>query len=379
MVITNNDLKLHRTFRRAMMVFILLLAFFLRTYQLDQQALRGDEAATVLYSAMPITELWELSRVTDPHPPLNYLLLHPWQWLVSEEAWAMRFAGVMASTLAVATLYALSQRTLRRSSISLLAALLLAVNPLQIWLAQDVRSYPLFTLAGLLSSWALWEALHSGQRNSTFPQSSTSPVPRPTLWLLYTALTVACLYIHYYAVFLIAFQGLFVIINAKRFWSQKWAWLGSQAAIGLLIIPGLQLASNFIGQAAGGIEKIPTPDILRLASTALLTGFTIDDQWGLWVSLILAPIWLLGIATLLRHNFTVGTFWALFFATPALGVIALSIDRPFFKERFLIQGQPAFELLLATGLIGLFFTSKMFRSKHLRTTHYALRTTYHAL
>ncbi len=81
------------TLSRVLLLLLLLLAFFLRIYQLDTQALRGDEAATVLYSALPITDLWELSRITDPHPPLYYLMLHPWQLLSGEGAWAMRFAG----------------------------------------------------------------------------------------------------------------------------------------------------------------------------------------------------------------------------------------------------------------------------------------------
>jgi uncharacterized membrane protein len=152
---------------------LLFLAFFLRTYQLDRQALRGDEAATVLYSALPVTELWELSRITDPHPPLYYLMLHPWQGLVGESAWAMRFAGVTASVLAVAVLYALTRRTRHSFEISLLAAGFLAVNPFQIWLAQDVRSYPFFTLLGLLSSAALWLALNSQQDT---PPTSTRPI-----------------------------------------------------------------------------------------------------------------------------------------------------------------------------------------------------------
>ncbi|NJN94828.1 MAG: hypothetical protein HC875_12385, partial [Anaerolineales bacterium] len=130
--------KLNAAANRSQIIILLLLlaAFFLRTHQLDSQSLRGDEAATVLYSAMPISELWELSRVTDPHPPLYYLSLHPWQWLLGESAWAMRFAGVLASTLAVTALYTLVRRTLHRTGAALLAAGLLAVNPLQIWLAQ---------------------------------------------------------------------------------------------------------------------------------------------------------------------------------------------------------------------------------------------------
>ncbi len=410
-----------RWLHRPAILLILLLALFLRTHQLDHQALRGDEAATVLYSAMPINQLWELSRVTDPHPPLYYLLLHPWQWLIGEEGWVMRYAGVIASTLAVAVLYALAQQTLRSTKISLPAATLLAINPLQIWLAQDVRSYPFFTLLGLLSSWALWSALQPSATSTRciLPKSKgeasriegldanklCSDLPRPYAtckfdgdttrsgtqntsrlttyasrfipWLLYIFFTIACLYIHYYTVFLIAFQGLFFLININKFRDKKWSWLASQITIGVCIIPGLRLAYNFIGQAAGGIDKIPTQDILRLASTALLTGFTIEASWGLWISLLLIPIWITGIVSLLRHNFITGTFWTLFFVVPVLGVIALSVNRPFFKERFLIQAQPAFELLLAAGFLTLWQAAFRYASRILpaapRTALYTLR------
>jgi hypothetical protein len=352
---------------RPLTIILLLLAFFLRTYQLDGQSLRGDEAATVLYSALPITELWELARVTDPHPPLYYLMLHPWQGLVGEGAWAMRFAGVGASVLAVAALSALARRSLHDTGVSLFAAALLAVNPLQIWLAQDIRSYPFFSLLGLLSSAALWQALRvgepTGQQHATersLPGGrNTQHVSRPLYWILYVVLTVACFYIHYYTAFLIAFQGLFVLLNFREFWDQKWPWLASQIVMGLLLIPGLQLAYRFAGgEAAGGIDTLPTFDMLRLTITSLLTGFTIDDTWGGWVGLLLIPLWAIGLVTLLRRDRVSGSFWGLYFAVPVLGVIALSIGRPFFKERFLIQAQPAFELLLAVGFLTLWRMSQ---------------------
>jgi hypothetical protein len=172
-------------------------------------------------------------------------------------------------------------------------------------------------------------------------------------WFLYIFLTLTCFYIHYYTAFLILFQGLFVLVNLRRFWGSRWPWLVSQFVIALLMIPGLQLAYNFIGEAAGGIDKIAVPDILRLASTSLLTGFTLADTWGVWVSFLLLPLWLVGLLTLLRCDRGSGSFWTLFFAIPVLSVIALSIDRPFFKERFLVQAQPAFELLLAVGFLAL--------------------------
>lgn len=323
---------------RLLLLLILGLAFALRAYGLDYHALRGDEAASVHYSTMPVLELWELSRLTDPHPPFYYLSLHPWQWLVGEAAWSMRFTGVMAGVLAVASLYALAQRTLRDTRLSLLAAGLLAVNPFQIWQAQDLRSYALFTFLGLLSSLLLWHALHR---------------PARLRWILYVAVTVMCFYTHYYAVFLIAFQGVFVLLNAPRFWARRWAWITSQIAIALLMIPGLGLAYNFIGSAAGGIETIPTPMLIQRASSSLLTGLTLPETWGLWLSVVMAPVWLIGLVNLWQRHRTAASFWLLYFAVPVAGVIALAIDRPFFKERYLIQAQPALMLLLAAGFLTL--------------------------
>ncbi len=328
---------------RTIILIILLFAFWIRTYQLDSQALRGDESATVLYAALPVGDLWELSRITDPHPPLYYLMLNPWQRLFGREAWMMRFAGVSASLLAVAVLHRLSYLTLQNRYISLLAALFLAISPLQIWQAQDVRSYPLFTLFGLLSTWPLWVSLHAKRL-----------APRTyTIWCIYIAFTVISFYTHYYTVFLIAFQGVFVLLNAKKFWHHRWVWLASQITIGILIIPGLQLASNFIGQAAGGIDALSTAEILRRAATALLTGFTVEHTMSLWATFSFVPMALLGLIMTLRRGWTVGLFWVLYFLFPVAGVIALSIDRPFFKERFLIQAQPAFVLLLAIGFVAL--------------------------
>ncbi|MBI1878514.1 MAG: glycosyltransferase family 39 protein [Chloroflexi bacterium] len=285
-----------------MLLLLLLAAFFLRAYQLDGQSLRGDEAATVLYSALPINELWELSRVTDPHPPLYYLLLHPWQWLVGESAWAMRFAGVMASTLAVAALYALARCTHRGQGSGVRGQKSVASN-------QTIRHY------GPRTTDHAPYTIHYVLRTIHYLLSTIYYPPSSLLWPLYILLTLTCFYIHYYTAFLIAFQGLFVLLNIRRFWTQKWPWLASQVVIGLLMIPGLLLAYNFVGEAAGGIETLSTPALLRLTFTSLLTGFTLGDTWGLWLSLILAPIWLIGLISLLRRDFVSGSFWALFFAS----------------------------------------------------------------
>lgn len=125
-------------------------------------------------------------------------------------------------------------------------------------------------------------------------------------------------------------------------------------AILVLIGPGLYLGYAFLSQAQFVYDATTSlAEIVRLSSTALITGFTLDPTLGWWGSLILAPLWLAGAVALLRRNATAGTFWVLFLAVPVIGVVAYSINRPLFRERFLIQAQPALELLLAAGLLAL--------------------------
>jgi hypothetical protein len=331
----------------ATILIILLVAFALRVYQLDYHALRGDEAATVLYSAIPLSDLWELSRITDPHPPLYYALLHPWQQFVGDTPWIMRFAGVAAGVMAIAVLFRLVVETLHRLPLALLATTLLAINPLQVWLAQDVRSYPFFLLIGLLSSWALWVALHRHQTYSYAPR-------RYALWLLYIVATVTGLYIHYYTVFLIAFQGLFVLLHIRHFWQTRWLWALSQLSVLLLILPGLALAYNFAGgEAGGGVAVAGLAEIGQRTGAALLTGFTIDPTWGVWLSVLMLPVWLTGMVILLRKEPVSGAFWGLYLIVPVAGVIFLALGRPLFKERFLVQAHPAFLVMVSAGLLWL--------------------------
>ena len=52
--------------RHLLILLMLLTAFWLRLYRLDVQSLRGDEAATVLYAALPLTDLWNWPASPTP-------------------------------------------------------------------------------------------------------------------------------------------------------------------------------------------------------------------------------------------------------------------------------------------------------------------------
>lgn len=118
------------------------------------QSLWSDEATSVWFARWPLSQL--LTSLCDPHPPGYYLLLKGWLALGQQEWW-VRWLSLAASVLAVALTYRLGRTTWGRG-VGVLAALLLALYPLQTWFAGEARMYTLAEALGLVAvllAWAL--------------------------------------------------------------------------------------------------------------------------------------------------------------------------------------------------------------------------------
>src|SRR5262245_50351770 len=127
-------------------LLIVWLSLGLRLYRLEYHSLWSDEGISLNRSARPLGEL--LSSMPVEQLPGYFVLLHGWISAAGSTDFAVRFFSVWASVLAVALIYRFGvdlaavrgaatwgQRT------GLVAALLLAVNPLQLWYAQEARTY----------------------------------------------------------------------------------------------------------------------------------------------------------------------------------------------------------------------------------------------
>lgn len=77
-------------------MLILLLAGALRTYGVGRQALRGDEAFSVRFSAQPLGEILAAAGTAEPNPPLYWFLLHGWMRVAGTSELALRWPSVLA-------------------------------------------------------------------------------------------------------------------------------------------------------------------------------------------------------------------------------------------------------------------------------------------
>jgi len=186
-----------RSIRRvfpAPLIAIILLAFALRAYHLDFKGLWGDEIWTAELSVQPARSIFSQSLDLM----LANVIAGPFHFLVAHVALdvlgldhteiALRLPSVVASVLVVPAVYALARRVWGRLA-GLIAALLLAVSPFQVWYAQEARYYAWTTLLSTLSCLLLVCALAR---------------PRARLaWLGFVGVTALNLYNHTMPAFIV--------------------------------------------------------------------------------------------------------------------------------------------------------------------------------
>ncbi len=336
-------------------LFIVLLAFGLRCYAIDRQDIWGDEAFSIWLSSQPLPQV--VAGGADTHPPLYPFLLYLWLRLAGSSPLATRFLSALIGTLTVPVAYVLGNRAFpplspprRRGAAwggGMLAALLVAASPVLIYYAQETRMYGLVTL---LAAASVYWAIRAFQQ----PRSRGA-------WLAYFVTTLAAIYTHYYAIFVILAENLVIISvlfhrrrSALRPRSALALWLAVQGAIVLAYLPWIAVQSEFLGGKAS----------------------TRFDEWGLSIASHIAretfaafgagqavPPVAAGVITILFLIAVVSGLLASFHRRrpepwlvvaylflPLLLAWAVNPIMPFFYARYLLLIAPAFYIVAAWGV-----------------------------
>ncbi len=317
---------------------MVLAAFALRVYRLDYQEMRGDETFGFLFSAQSLPEILEETvRLVEPHPPLDYFLLHFWRDLAGQSEFALRFHSLFFGVLAVPLVYALA-KTLWGAEVGLWAAGLLTINPYQIWHAQEARMYAISTVLCLASSLLFIRALREGGR---------------LRWFAYVAFTTVSIYTHYYALFIVLFQALFWLTFWREHRSEWRAWLTSQLVILVFYIPWLAAAWRVLFVYHGNGDSPTFLEMLRRCALAFSLGQSIDPGTAVYLLPLLSLLFAAGLWYGSRQEHRALAFLILYLAVPVLSIYLSSLRRPVFNERYLAAATPPCYILLAMGIVGL--------------------------
>jgi hypothetical protein len=211
-----------------------VLAAALRFSTLGLQSFWYDEAFTPVHVLH--RSLWATLRAmvhTENTPPLWYLIAWADARVLGTGEIALRLPSALAGVATVPVAWAIGRELAGRRA-ALLAAALVAVNPLFVWYSQEARAYALFVLVAAVAMLCFLRAERE---------------PTPGRMAAFAASASLALLTHYFAVFLL----IPMVLWLARDRAHRRAVL---PAIGALAIVGLALLPLISAQGGHGTQWI---------------------------------------------------------------------------------------------------------------------------
>lgn len=289
----------------------------------------------------------------DIHPPLYYLLLKAWLFIVGTGPEEARLFSVLAGTLLIPGVGLLGWRLFDRTA-GIFAAAITAIMPLAVYYSQEVRMYGLVTLLGVLAAYFFI-------RQASRPQ----PVVRlPDKWQgAYVITIAAAMYTMYYAAFITFFQLLYALWAWRRSRQSLPALLAPFVYAGLLYLPWLIYAGQQLPayvQNKRVVEGYVPLDFIQFFWShfaAFSIGHVVVEPAAYaWAALPFVLLALAGFGVLLSARHKSGPYLYLYLFVPLLLGYLVNRLFPFtppYFERTLLLVAPAYWLLGSAGLLWL--------------------------
>jgi hypothetical protein len=321
------------------------IATFLRFYQIDKLSFWTDEIWTMIYATSNLKDVfWR-----DPNMILYYLLIRYWSQIFPGASGGMlRALSGIFSVASIPVVFLLG-RTMRVSrvqatTVGLIAALLVTINAYHIQYGQELRAYSLVFLLATLSTFLLIKAIEE-------PSSPNH------WWIWYTIVSVAAIYSHFFALFVLIAQAASLLVlllgNAHAFPFK--GGLTSGIAMAILIAPVVIVVYKI--QAIKGISWISELTFSDIREFALyLTGK--EGEPLLILYLLAGSIGLLtGVRAWLGKNLIEKwkfTLMANCLFLPVVSVLVLSkVITPMFMPHYLLLVMPYLTVLTGVGIVTL--------------------------
>lgn len=325
--------------RRYLIIIIILIGFGLRVHDLQVVPLRGDEAFSVLYWAdTPLSvSLGEIAP-GEPHTPLVYVIGRLWNHIVGgvDSVFALRYLSALGNLLGVPAMIALAWRLCGRSDVALLAGLMWAMHPFEIWHSQEFRNYAYW---GGASAVAMWLGLRLVDK------------PRPADWGLYAAtagFAALSIYTEWFTTLALA---AFALIYRWRDWRFLRRLFALQSVMALLLIVGLaliQVRHGFIEYYPGLVQAFSIADYITRFVPHLVFGGAIPANAAL-IGVGCALVMAFAAYLVFRKSRRAFSFAVLTAAVPLLLLGLVSQRYNLFHPRYALSAAPGFILLLAYG------------------------------
>jgi mannosyltransferase len=277
------------------LVTLTLVGAVLRLYSLDANSLWVDEVLTARAASLSFSDIMTDSIRTNSVPPFYFWLAHIAVTSFGESEATLRLVSALSGALTVPLFYLFILEISRHNPTSLVAAALLALNPLHLWFSQEARPYALLTMFECGAFLFFVRALERGHRG---------------YWFAFTILLVMAFLSHSFAVTLLPLFWLWALLSERRnsmfrpmlLSTLSFALLTAPFAIALLLRndvshpPGrsslLEFPYAIFSYLAGYSFGCPVREIQNLGATEAVRGNLIQTILGMATILALCAAFL---------------------------------------------------------------------------------------
>ncbi|MBA2459377.1 MAG: glycosyltransferase family 39 protein, partial [Gemmatimonadales bacterium] len=142
-------------------LLLTILGALLRGFKLGANSLWVDEYATLKIVSLPFSEILGAAAEVNFCPPLYFWSVHAVISAIGVSEASLRLVSAVAGALTVPVTWRLTRELTGSRTAGVLAAALLALNPLHIWYSQEARAYALLVALGATALLFLVRALRS--------------------------------------------------------------------------------------------------------------------------------------------------------------------------------------------------------------------------
>jgi 4-amino-4-deoxy-L-arabinose transferase-like glycosyltransferase len=236
---------------------LIALGLAVRFASLGVQSYHHDEVITAArVISGDFGDMLRQVKESESNPPLYYVLSWGWAKAFGTGEVGLRSLTALIGAATVPVAY-LTGRELASNRAGLIAAAIVALNPMLIWYSQEARSYALLVFFGALALLFFVRALHRGQGRDL------------VLWAVASALALCS---HYFAVFAVAIQAVWLLVALRSRWRQVLPALALVFAVGLALLPLISAQIN--PTHIGWIDHSPLSTRLLDTGVSFLAGET---------------------------------------------------------------------------------------------------------
>lgn len=321
------------------LVFVCVLAFCLRFAGLASESVWLDEALSIRAAGMGACELVDWTA-HDIHPPFYYFALKAWAVFGGGE-FVFRSFSALFGVFTVLAVFLVCVR-LFGFRVGVVASLLLAVNPVNVYYSQEVRMFSLMAFLVFVSCFLFLRCLS---------------VVDWRVFLVYVVVSAVMLYTHYFGVLVFCFQVFyFVLLRVFRVgFVRDWRRVVlCFLVVFLLFVPWVPVLVGVVFHPEVSMAWMPRPDfaLLRDCYFGLVGGFAPDvvGVSGVWV-LLFVPVlfFVVGLVAGFVRLFSVGFFFSCVALFPVLLFVFSVVVMPVLLLRQVSVFVPEVLVVLSVG------------------------------